>query len=120
MISSMEPIQLVGLCARVASTFATNTFFGAAIYINIVECPARLEQKTSAGMVKHFQATFPRAKGMQGPLAATSAFGAALGWYLDPDPNGRLFLAASSLVFCILPWTKFVIMPINNQLMDGD
>eukprot|EP00091_Calanus_sinicus_P012909 TRINITY_DN28820_c0_g1_i1.p1 TRINITY_DN28820_c0_g1~~TRINITY_DN28820_c0_g1_i1.p1 ORF type:complete len:107 (-),score=32.17 TRINITY_DN28820_c0_g1_i1:285-560(-) len=83
----METTEIVGLCARIASTFATNAFFGAAIYINIVECPARLALKTAPAMVSHFQATFPRAKAMQGRIIATSTFGAALGWYLDTDPN---------------------------------
>merc|ERR1712179_580982 len=82
--------EIVGLCARIASTFATNTFFGAAIYINIVECPARLSLKTAPAMVSHFQATFPRAKAMQGPLAGTSAMGAAVAWYLDTDPSRNL------------------------------
>ena len=119
-LSNMDIKETVGLCARIASTFATNTFFGAAIYINIVECPARLEQKTADAMINHFQATFPRAKGMQGPFAATSAIGAAVAWYLDTDPTSYLFLSSSVMMFCILPWTKFVIMPINNQLMDGE
>ena len=117
---NMEAPEIVGLCARIAATFATNTFFGAAIYINIVECPARLALKTAPAMVNHFQATFPRAKAMQGPLVATSAVGAAVAWYLDTDPNRFLFLSSSLMMFCILPWTKLIIMPINNQLMDGE
>merc|ERR1712212_179945 len=116
----MEGKEIVGLCARIASTFATNTFFGAAIYINIVECPARLSLKTAPAMVSHFQATFPRARAMQGPLAGTSAMGAAIAWYLDSDPSRNLFLASSIMMLCIPPWTKLVIMPINNQLMDGE
>ena len=116
----MEGAEIVGLCARIASTFTTNTFFGAAIYINIVECPARLSLATAPAMVSHFQATFPRARGMQGPLAGTSAMGAAIAWYLDTHPCRDLFLASSVMMLCILPWTKLVIMPINNQLMDGE
>ena len=71
-------------------------------------------------MVSHFQATFPRARGMQGRLAGTSAMGAAVAWYLDTDPYRHLFLASSVMMFCMLPWTKLIIMPINNQLMDGE
>ena len=42
------------------------------------------------------------------------------GWYLDKSADKNLLLGASCLMVLGLPWTKIVIMPLNNQLMDGD
>ena len=66
----MDDRDLAGLTARIIQTAATNTFFGAAFYVNLVESPARKSLKTSSAMVDHFQATFPRAKNQQATLAA--------------------------------------------------
>ena len=37
----MELSDKIGLYARIIQTVTTNTFFGAALYVNIVETPAR-------------------------------------------------------------------------------
>jgi len=116
----MDNTGLVGLSARIAATFATNTYFGAVIYTNMVEVPARLELKTSSAMVNHFQASFPRAMQFAGSLAAVSIVCSGVGWYLDEDPNSYLFLTSFLLMFSLFPWTKVALMPINKQLMDGD
>ena len=116
----MDVRDSFGFCARIASTFATNTFFGAAIYVNIVETPARLSLTSTSAMVDHFQAHFPRARSMQGNLSRISSVCAALGWYLDKDINRNLLLSLACCMLFNLPWTMFIIMPINNQLMDGE
>ena len=117
---NMENTEVAGLVAKIAATFATSTFFGAAIYANTVEKNARLSLPTTSAMVDHFQATFPRAMGMQKKLAAISSTGSAVGWYLDTSGDKDLLLYASLLMMFNLPWTKVMIMPINHQLMDGE
>jgi len=116
----MERTALVGISAKIAATFAANTFFGASIYINIVETPARLSLSGASARVEHFQATFPRAMAMQGKLAGIAGIGSAIGWYLDTTSDRQLLLSASLLMLFNIPWTKIMIMPINHQLMDGD
>ena len=91
----MERTEIVGLSAKIASTFAANTFFGAAIYINAVETPARLSLASTSAMVDHFQATFPRAMGMQLKLVGISSIGSAIGYYLDTTTDRKLLLYAS-------------------------
>ena len=60
----MEKHELIGLGARIVQTLATNASFVAALYINIVETPAKLALPSSGAMLDHFQATYPRAKNM--------------------------------------------------------
>jgi len=116
----MDYRELGGLAARIMQTAATNTFFGAAFYINMVETPARKSLKTADAMVDHFQATFPRARQQQGSLAAIATFSGLTGWYLDQSKEKDFLLAAVISTVLVLPWTKVVIMPINNLLMDGE
>ena len=75
----MEREEILGLCAKVVQSAATNTFAGAALYVNIVETPARKSLKSASAVIDHFQASFPRAKNMQGPLALLSTASGLLG-----------------------------------------
>ena len=59
--------------------FATNTFFGACLYVNVVETPARKSLKTADAVMNHFQETFPRARDMNKPLAALGALSGLVG-----------------------------------------
>merc|ERR1711915_744639 len=116
----MEVHDIVSLTARVMSTFATNTFFGASFYINFVETPAKLSLNSTSAMVDQFQETFPRAMSMQFKLVVVSSVGSAIGWFLDKGSDRHLLLYSSLFMIFIIPWTKIKIMPINNQLMDGE
>ena len=69
-LTMMESQDLVSLGCKVIQIATTSTFFGSAVYVNIVETPARRSLKTASAMVDHFQATFPRAKNQQATLAA--------------------------------------------------
>ena len=75
----MENKECIGLVCRIAQTAATSTFFGAALYVNMVETPARKSMKTSASVINHFQETFPRAKTMQASLAAIATISGLTG-----------------------------------------
>ena len=116
----MERDKLVGLCAKIVQTVATNTFFGAALYVNVVETPARKSLKSASAIIDHFQATFPRAKNMQAPLAALATVSGFLGWYFDESTDKDLLLGSTCVMMLVFPWTKIAIMPLNYQLMDQD
>ena len=96
------------------STLAAGLFAGAALYINLVEHPARIECGTVLA-VTEFAPSYRRAAIMQGVLAAlgfliaTSAWltGASLWWLI-----GGIILGA------VIPFTLFVIFPTNKQLLD--
>ena len=51
----MERDKLLGLGAKDVQTVATNTFFGAALYVNIVETPARKSLKSASAVIDHFR-----------------------------------------------------------------
>lgn len=108
------------LGARAISTLACNAFFGSALYISVCEVPARRALGTAPAMVEHFQESFPRAKSLQGKLAFIGFMGAGLSWLTQDHPQGWLLLAASLCQMFVWPWTLAVIMPVNNQLMDGE
>jgi putative Ca2+/H+ antiporter (TMEM165/GDT1 family) len=96
------------------STLAAGLFAGAALYINLVEHPARIGCGTVLA-VTEFAPSYRRAAIMQGVLAAlgfliaTSAWltGASLWWLI-----GGIILGA------VIPFTLFVIFPTNKQLLD--
>lgn len=99
-----------GLLALLASTL----FAGAAIYITLVEHPARLECGTELAATV-FGPSYRRAALMQAGLAlAASVAGLAAGlthghwlWYLG-----------TTLIFAVVPFTFVVIMPTNKRLLD--
>ena len=101
----MERDKLLGLGAKVVQTVATNTFFGAALYVNIVETPARKSLKSASAVIDHFQATFPRAKNMQGPLAALATSSGLLG-------NSNYIV---STIFSTLYFSRLVLGQVCGQ-----
>jgi len=75
----MDKFEILSLCSKVVHMFATNTFFGACLYVNVVETPARKSLKTADAVMEHFQETFPRARDMNKPLAAIGALSGLIG-----------------------------------------
>ena len=78
-IHIMDKIEILGLCSKIVHMFATNTFFGACLYVNVVETPTRKSLKTAGAVMDHFQETFPRARDMNKPLAALGALSGLVG-----------------------------------------
>ncbi|MDF2771541.1 MAG: hypothetical protein K0S86_1035 [Geminicoccaceae bacterium] len=103
-----------GILLELIATFSTAIFAGAAIYINLVEHPARMECGTAAA-VRQWRPSYRRATIMQASLALT-AFVTSLGaWLVD-----RAFpvLLAGACIGLVIPFTLIVIYPTNRQLED--
>ena len=89
-------------------------FAGAAIYVSIVEHPARMIAGLGVAL-EQFRPSYRRAAVMQSVLAiagfaaSLAAFASGRGW---PALVGGFFL-----IF-VAPWTLLVIMPTNLQLLD--
>jgi hypothetical protein len=89
-------------------------FSGAALYVNLVEHPARLACGPELA-VREFAPSYKRATVLQASLAMVgSAAGIAGAWKLaDPE-----VLVASLLLIAVVPFTLVVILPTNKRLLD--
>ena len=103
---------LLGFIAVLASTF----FAGAALYVNLVEHPARLSLGTEFA-AKEFGPSYKRATVMQASLALLATFSGVLSFFLR---GGVLWLLASVSIFLVVPFTLVVILPTNNRLLEKD
>ena len=96
------------------ATVCAGLFSGAAIYVTLVEHPARLSCGTELA-VKEFGPSYRRGTVMQASLAlAGCAFGVAA-WARNGD---RAVLIAAVLLGAVVPFTLIVIVPTNKQLLD--
>jgi hypothetical protein len=88
-------------------------FAGAAIYINLVEHPARLDCDTkTAAMV--WAPSYKKATVMQAPLATLSFLAGVGAWLLG---GGILWLIGAVLIGLVVPFTFIAVMPTNHQLL---
>jgi hypothetical protein len=103
-----------GVILELLATLCTALFAGAAIYINLVEHPARVELGPAAA-VRQWRPSYRRATLMQASLAAV-AFLASLGaWLID---RSTAVLIAGICIGLVIPFTLLVIFPTNRQLED--
>jgi hypothetical protein len=88
-------------------------FAGAAIYINLVEHPARMgcDTKTAATV---WAPSYKRATVMQAPLAVLSFLAGVGAWLLG---GGILWLIGAVLIGLVVPYTFIAVMPTNHQLL---
>jgi hypothetical protein len=96
----------------IATLFAA-LFAGAALYINLVEHPARMGLETSIA-AKHSAPSYKRATWMQAPLALLSLLAGAAAWLLGGTVT---WLAGALLIGAVVPFTFIVIMPTNHKLL---
>jgi Domain of unknown function (DUF1772) len=94
----------------------TALFAGAALYINLVEHPARMKLDTAAA-VAQWAPSYHRATFMQAPLAVLSSFAALLAWLLGA---GLVWLIAAALIGAVVPFTFIGIMPTNRRLLSAE
>jgi hypothetical protein len=103
---------MIGLLALVTAA----VFAGAALYINLVEQPARLALDDAALLIE-WKPAYKRATLMQAPLAlAGFVFGAIAWWQSRQAP----WIVGALLMLANWPVTYFIIMPTNSRLMALD
>jgi uncharacterized membrane protein len=101
------------LLLLILSTLATGLFAGAAVYINLVEHPARVSGGTDMA-IREFVPSYRRASVMQASLAIVGATcGLIAGWQ---QQDGVLFVAAL-LIGAVVPFTLVIMAPTNKQLL---
>ena len=95
------------------ATLCAGAFFGAAIYINFVEHPARMSCGQELA-VREFGPSYARASVMQGALAVLGFLsGLIAAWVLRDITVG----IAAVLLGLVVPFTLIVIFPTNKQLL---
>jgi Domain of unknown function (DUF1772) len=99
--------------AQFLATLCCTLFAGAAVYINLVEHPARMgcDTKTAATV---WAPSYKRATVMQASLAVVSFLAGALAWLLG---RGILWLVGAVLIGLVVPFTFIAVMPTNRQLL---
>jgi hypothetical protein len=99
--------------AEFIAVLSCTLFTGAAIYINLVEHPARMgcDTKTAATV---WAPSYKRATVMQASLAILSFLTGVAAWLLG---GGILWLLGAVLIGSVVPFTFIAIMPTNHQLL---
>jgi hypothetical protein len=96
------------------ATLATALFTGAAVYISLVEHPARLQCPT-AHAVEQWRPSYKRATVMQASLAVVGSLLAIAVWLVGA---GLTWLLAGLVLGSVVPFTLIVMWPTNKQLED--
>jgi len=88
-------------------------FSGAAIYVNVVEQPARFGLDDRA-LLAEWKPSYKRGFAMQAPLALAGFALGLVAWWQMRD---SLFLVGGAAMVANWPWTILVINPVNAVLM---
>jgi hypothetical protein len=99
--------------AEFIAVISCTLFTGAAIYINVVEHPARMgcDTKTAATV---WAPSYKRATVMQASLAIVGFLAGVAAWLLG---GSFLWLVAAVLLGLVVPFTFIGIMPTNRALL---
>ena len=98
----------------IVATLAAGIFAGAAIYVSVVEHPARLSCGTEIA-VREFAPSYKRGAIMQASLAIAGCVAGVIGgWSLNDTGS----IVAALLLGIIVAFTFIVILPTNKRLLD--
>jgi|SRR5262245_2134148 len=100
---------------KLLATFCCALFFGAALYISLVQHPAALETGNEFA-ARFFAPMYGRAAVLQASLALVGCAAAIAAWL---SRAGRLWLAAGVLLGSVVPFTLVVMKPVNDILLQG-
>jgi hypothetical protein len=100
--------------AEILAVIFTGLFAGAALYVSLVEHPARMSSTLGVALAE-FRPSYRRAAVMQVILAVGGVAGAVAAYFLG---RGVSTLVAGIVLATVVPWTLIVILPINRQLLD--
>jgi Domain of unknown function (DUF1772) len=105
---------MLGLVAETIALVATAIFAGAAVYVSLVEHPAR-ESCGPALALAEFGPSYRRAAIMQGGLALVGGVAGIVRWATLGGPG---WLAGGLLLAVMIPYTVIVIRPTSTRLLD--
>jgi hypothetical protein len=100
---------------ELVATLCAGLFAGAAIYVSLVEHPARLESGPELAATE-FGPSYRRGAVMQASLAGVGLVTAVGAWVLG---RGLPVLIGGLLLGALIPFTLVIIRPINARLLDS-
>jgi hypothetical protein len=99
----------IGLLALVAGAI----FMGAALYVSVVEQPARLLLDDRA-LLSEWKPSYRRGAAMQAPLALLGCLLGLIAWWQTSHAG---FLIGALAMIAPWPWTLIAIKPTNDALL---
>ena len=108
------PVSAMAWALSWIAAGAATLFAGGALYVSLVEHPARLATGPPMA-VAQFRTSYPRGARLQGGLAVLGTL-AAIGAWLAGARIG--WLGAGVTLGLIVPYTLVVILPTNKRLLD--
>lgn len=99
---------------QLLATLCAAIFAGAALYINLVEHPARMSLGAATALAE-WRPAYRRATFMQAPLAIIGLVAAIGAWAIGA---GSVWLVGGLLLGAVVPFTLIVAFPTNKQLLD--
>ncbi len=97
---------------EILATLACDIFAGAAVYVSLVEQPARLSCGVTLA-VTEWRPSYKRGTALQAPLAVLGAVLAFFSWQLDKN---SAWLIGGGILLAVVPYTLIVILPTNKKL----
>lgn len=94
---------------------ACAIFAGAALYVTLVEHPARMRCETRIAATQ-WAPSYKRGTAMQAPLAIIALLGGVAAWLMGAR---AVWLMAGLTVGAAVPFTLLVIMPTNHRLQEA-
>jgi hypothetical protein len=101
------------MIAGLIATVTAGLFAGAAVYVTVVEHPARLECGQVLA-IQEFGPSYRRGAVMQATLAIVGFVTSIVAWY---GGAGVDWLVWGLLLGALVPYTLVVIMPTNHRLL---
>jgi uncharacterized membrane protein len=106
--------RILTALAELVAALSSGLFTGAAVYINLVEHPARMQTGTRPALAE-FAPSYKRATVMQVSLAVAGFLSALAVWRSRSEAG---WLIGGGLLVSVIPFTVLVILPTNKKLLD--
>ena len=114
--NASESKGIVTAPAELIATLSSGLFTGAAVYINLVEHPARMQTGIRPALTE-FAPSYHRATVTQVSLAIAGFLSGLVAWRSRSDAR---WLIGGGLLVSVIPFTALVIMPTNKKLLDPE
>jgi len=110
-----------GHLLKTTATIFSGVFVGGALYVTLVEQPARMTHDPTTAIIQ-WKPSFVRAASLQSKLSllsSASAFGAYF-CLRNTSADALNWLGCGCMMLSMLPFTLIFIRPLNNQLIETE